>query len=570
MRPNFILVVLLFLLFNGCTSPQKPADLLIVGKIYTAEESNPLVEAVAVNGNKIVFAGALKDAERYKGDRTEVLELGQNVMTPGFIEGHAHLLGIGYNEMNLDLSQTKSYEEIVEKVAEAVKSAQPGQWIVGRGWHQDKWSQKPEQLVNGFQTHHLLSEVSPENPVFLTHASGHTAIANQKAMELAGVTLLAKEQKHTPETETEGGEILRDALGNPTGIFSENAMTLIEQHIPAADAKSDSLAIELATAACLRNGITSLHDAGAADKTIELYYRFRKADKLQLRLYVMLENNRALLNKWYQKGPDVDPENWLTVRAIKIYGDGALGSRGAWLLEPYADRPDFSGMATVSMDTVLKIAEEGLVQGFQVCTHAIGDRANREILNRYEQAFASSPEKAKDHRFRIEHAQHLHPSDIPRFGKLGVIPSMQAIHMSSDRPWAIDRLGEKRIEEGAYVWQSLIQSGAVVVNGTDAPVEPLNPLACFYASISRKTLQGTPENGYEANEKMTREQALRAYTINGAFAAFQEDIKGSITVGKLADFTVFSKDIMSVPEEDILSTSVVMTIIDGKIVYRRK
>ncbi len=276
-----------------------------------------------------------------------------------------------------------------------------------------------------------------------------------------------------------------------------------------------------------------------------------------------------LIYEWFKKGPEIDSANLLTIRAIKLNCDGALGSRGAWLLEPYSDRPDFSGMATLSMDTVMKISREGLKYGFQVCSHAIGDRANKEILDRYEIAIKENPE-AKDHRFRIEHAQHLQPTDIPRFGQLGVIPAMQAIHLSSDRPWAIDRLGEKRIKEGAYMWQSLLKSGAVVVNGTDVPVEPIDPIASFFASVTRQTLAGEPTGGFEPEEKMTRVQALRSYTLDAAYGAFEEKIKGSIAPGKLADFTVFTQDLMTVPDEKLLSTEVAMTILGGKVLYEKK
>jgi hypothetical protein len=304
---------------------------------------------------------------------------------------------------------------------------------------------------------------------------------------------------------------------------------------------------------------------------VELFRSFKKEGKLGVRLYIMLEGaeDYDFIYEWFKNGPQVDPDSWLTIRAIKLHCDGALGSRGAWLLESYSDRSDFYGMATLPMDTVLKISQAALKAGFQVCSHAIGDRANHEILNRYEQAFRENPSQSKDHRFRIEHAQHLHPNDIPRFGKLGVIPAMQAIHMSSDRPWAIERLGEKRIKEGAYMWQSLLRSGAKIVNGTDAPVEPLNPIPSFYASVTRKTLKGEPENGYEPQEKMTREQALRSYTLDAAYGAFEEKIKGSIEKGKLADFTVFAADIMTIPEEEILKTEVAMTIVGGKVVFKK-
>lgn len=564
-----------FILFVGfgmfsCSEKKTPADVIIRGgTIYTAEDANPVVEAVAVVGDKIVYAGDLKNIATYEGENTRVIDLQGKTMTPGFIEGHGHIMGLGYNELNLDLMSVTSYEEMVEKVKEAVSKAQPGQWIVGRGWHQDKWTTKPGKMIKGFQTHQLLSEISPDNPVFLKHASGHAGFANAKAMQLAGVNQLSVEK--LAKDMGEGGEIIRDELGNPTGIFNERAQGLISQYIPDNTEESDAQALDLAMAACLRNGITSFHDAGASRENIQLFKKFKEEKKLNTRLYVMLTGfDSELLYEWFRKGPEIDSTGLLTIRSIKLNCDGALGSRGAWLLEPYTDRSDFSGMPTLSMDTVLKISREGLKHGFQVCAHAIGDRANKEILDRYEVAFNEQIEKSKDHRFRIEHAQHLHPSDIPRFGKMGVIPAMQAIHLSSDRPWAIERLGEKRIKEGAYMWQSLLKSGAKVVNGTDVPVEPINPIASFFSSVTRQTLQGQPAGGYEPEEKMTREQALKSYTIDAAYGAFEENIKGSIATGKLADFTVFSKDIMTIADDQILSTEVSMTILGGKVLYEKK
>jgi predicted amidohydrolase YtcJ len=461
----------------------------------------------------------------------------------------------------------KSYDELVQRVKEAAEKARPGEWIVGRGWHQDKWEVKPPIMIRGFQTHHALSAVTPNNPVFLRHASGHAAMANAKAMELAGINQLSREALR--QISEEGGEVIRDEQGNPTGIFNELAMSLISRHIPANEEERAARALELAIQACWKNGITSFHDAGATRESIELFKAFKNTGRLGVRLYVMLTGwDRDLVYEWFKRGPEIDDTHWLTIRSVKLNCDGALGSRGAWLLEPYSDRPDFSGMATYPMDSVLAVSRAALKAGFQVCSHAIGDRANREILDRYEKAFSENPQ-VTDHRFRIEHAQHLHPADIPRFGKLQVIPAMQAIHMASDRPWAIHRLGEKRIKEGAYMWQSLLKSGARIANGTDAPVEPLNPVPCFYASVTRKTLQGEPPGGYEPEEKMTREQALRSYTLDAAYAAFEENIKGSIEPGKLADFTVFSKDIMTVPEDELLRTEVTMTIIGGKVVYKK-
>ncbi|QOI98387.1 MAG: amidohydrolase [Flammeovirgaceae bacterium] len=568
MKKSALLLMVIWVVVTSCSKKPAPADLIIYGgTIYTVNDNQPVVEAVAVRGDKIEYVGSQQEAFRWKGEKTEMINLEGKVMTPGLIEGHGHLMGVGYNELNLDLMDVKSYDELIERVKEAAGKAQPGQWIVGRGWHQDKWDVKPDRTVKGFQTHQKLSEATPNNPVFLRHASGHAAMANAKAMEIAGVNQLAKEQ--TAKGNVEGGEIITDEQGNPTGIFNERAMSLVARHIPEDNEERDRQALELAIQACWRNGITGFHDAGTSRENIELYRSFRDEGKLGVRLFVMLTGwDRELVHEWMKKGPEVDPSHWLTIRSIKLNCDGALGSRGAWLLEPYSDRPDFYGMATLPMDTVLATSRAALKSGFQVCSHAIGDRANREILDRYETAFKENP-SVQDHRFRIEHAQHLHPADIPRFGKLGVVPAMQAIHMSSDRPWAIERLGEKRIKEGAYMWQSLLKTGAVIVNGTDAPVEPLNPIPSFYASVTRKTLKGQPEGGYEPEEKMTREQALRSYTLDAAYGAFEEKIKGSIEVGKLADFTVFSADIMGVPENEILNTEVVMTIVGGKVVFRK-
>lgn len=565
---NKLLPLILFVTLLSC-SGRKPADLVITGgTIYTMDTSQRVVEAVVVNADTIVFAGSSQAARKWIGDETKVIDLQGKTMIPGFIEGHGHFMGVGYNELDLDLSGVKSFEEIVERVRVAASKAKPGEWILGRGWHQDKWDTKPADMVKGYPSHAQLSAVSPDNPVFLSHASGHMSLANAKAMEIAGVNQLSKENLN--KFGGEGGEIIRDANGNPTGLFNENAEDVIARFIPANDSERMSKAFELATQTCLKKGITGFHDAGVGREGIDFYKSQYKLGKLGLRMYVMVTGwDRPLVHEWLKKGPEVDPKHWLTIRSIKLNCDGALGSRGAWLLEPYTDRPDFYGMATLSMDTVLSTSREALKSGFQVCSHAIGDRANREILDRYEMAMKENPD-VKDSRFRIEHAQHLNPADIPRFAKLGVIPAMQAIHMASDRPWAIDRLGEKRIKEGAYMWQSLLKSGAKIVNGTDAPVEPVNPIPSFYASVTRMTLKGQPEGGYEPEEKMTREQALRSYTLDAAYGAFEEKFKGSIEKGKLADFAILSKDIMTVPDKEILSAEVLTTIVGGKVVYEKK
>jgi predicted amidohydrolase YtcJ len=564
MKNTLYILTFLLLLLVSCTSGPK-ADLIIKGgTIYTSQAESPTAEYIAVKDGIIVFVGREADGKSWIGPATEVIDLQGATLTAGFIETHGHFMGLGYNELNLDLMHVTSYEELVDMVRQAAEKAPPGQWITGRGWHQSKWTTQPEVLVEGFQTHHLLSEATPNNPVFLRHASGHAGFANAKAMEIAGVNQLSLESL---STEMEGGEVLRDAMGNPTGIFSEpQAMNLISRHIPENTSETDRQAFELAVAACHRHGITSFHDAGIGRETIDLYRNMQEEGKLTVRMYAMLTGwDRELLEEWYAKGPEVG--EWLTLRSIKLNCDGALGNRGAWLLEPYTDRPDHHGHETVPMEFVLETSQKALKAGFQVCAHAIGDRANREILDRYQQAFEAHKAEATDHRFRIEHAQHLHPEDIPRFGQMGVIAAMQAIHMASDRPWAIDRLGEKRIVEGAYVWQTLLQTGAKVINGSDVPVEPIDPIASFYASVARKTLKGEPEEGYEPQQRMTREQALLSYTLDAAFGAFEENEKGSVEVGKFADFTVFDKDIMTIEESEILNTKVKMTIVNGKVVY---
>ncbi|MEM6347933.1 MAG: amidohydrolase, partial [Bacteroidota bacterium] len=445
-------------------------------------------------------------------------------------------------------------------VAEAVMEAEPGEWITGRGWHQSKWRSLPEMMVQGFPTHHLLSAVSPDNPVYIRHASGHAALANAKAMEIAGITA---------ETEfDETGEVIKGLDGEPTGLMNEEAEQLVSVHVPTEEEAMRTWAEEAAKE-CLANGITTVHDAGVGVKWLDLYEDLLYEEKLPVRLYVMLNGkDQAQLDDWYDRGPLLD--DYLTVRAIKCYADGALGSYGALLLRPYTDAPSELGNPDQPFEDITRISEEGIQHGFQVCTHAIGDRANQEVLDSYQTAIENYPEQADDHRFRIEHAQHLDTEDIPRFAELGVIASIQGIHMSSDRPWAINRLGMQRIVDGAYVWQKLLETGARVINGTDAPVEPVSAIACFYASVTRKTLKGTPEGGYEADQRMSRAEALRSYTLDAAYGGFQEDDKGSIEVGKLADLTVLSQDIMEIPENEILNTEIEYTIVGGEIRYKKE
>ncbi len=559
---NRLVISFLFLFFISCESQK--ADMIIHnGMIYTMNDLNPTAEAVAVSSGKIIALGKYTDLDPLITPRTKIINLRGATMTPGIIEGHGHFYGLGLAKMQLDLSKTESYQDLIDMVSDAVENSKPGEWILGRGWHQSKWSDDKSDFVKGFQTHERLSEISPNNPVWLKHASGHAGFANQKAMDIAGVN---------KETEFGfGGEIIKDLSRKPTGVFNERAQGLISEKVENnLGEDSDLRAIELAVKASLENGVTSFHDAGIGRRTIEILREAIDRDILKVRIYAMLTSrDTTLLNEWYKKGPEIGTGgDLLTIRSIKINADGALGSRGAWLIDEYSDRPGHYGMPTQSMDYVYSVAKQGIKTGFQVNSHAIGDKANREILNEYEKVFNEHPELAIDHRWRIEHAQHVAPDDIPRFGRLKVIPSIQGIHMSSDRPWAINRLGQKRIEESAYVWRDLINHGAVLINGSDVPVEPIDPIASFYASTTRKTLKGLPDFGYEPKQKMTRIEALKSYTINAAYGAFEDQIKGSIEIGKYADFTVFSQNLITIPEEKILDTKVLYTIVNGVVEYQ--
>ena len=559
---NKLIIFLIALFIFGCEDQK--ADMIIHnGVIYTMNDLNPITEAVAVGDGKIIALGKYRDLDPLINAKTKIINLSGAMMTPGIIEGHGHFYGLGLAKMQLDLSKTESYQDLIDMVSDAVRNSNPGEWILGRGWHQSKWSDNKDDFVKGFQTHDRLSEVSPKNPVWLKHASGHAGFANQNAMDIANVN-----------RETEfgfGGEIIKDLSKKPTGVFNERAQGLISSHIDNnLSEDSDMRAIELAVKTSLENGITSFHDAGTGKKTIEILREAINRGILKVRIYAMLTSrDTTLLNEWYKKGPEIGTGgDLLTIRSIKLNADGALGSRGAWLIDEYTDRPGHYGMPTQSMEYVYRVAKNGLLSGFQVNSHAIGDKANREILNEYEKVFNEHPDLAADHRWRIEHAQHVAPADIPRFGRMKVIPSIQGIHMSSDRPWAIDRLGKKRIEESAYVWRDLIDHGAILINGSDVPVEPIDPIASFYASTTRKTLKGFPDFGYEPKQKMTRIEALKSYTLNAAYGAFEENIKGSIEIGKYADFTVFSQNLITIPEDKILDTKILYTIVNGVVEYQ--
>ena len=544
-----------------------PADLVLRGgKIVTMEDARPEVQALAVRGDTIVALGSDQDVRPYIGAGTKVIDLGGALATPGFIDAHVHFTGVGEAARNLKLSTAKNWNDIVRMVADAAKTARPGEWILGRGWHQEKWSEVPSPNVEGFPLHEALSRVSPNNPVWLTHASGHAGFANALAMKAAEVT------KSTPDPA--GGKILKDADGNPSGLFNERAQSLIGDAL-ARDRATRSPAqveadlrqvIELAARESLAKGLTTVSDAGSPPATIDVMKRVVDEGKLPVRVWMMLREDATKLATDMPKYRVVNyGDKRFTVRATKRQIDGALGSRGAWMLEPYADLPSTSGMLTDSLDDIRSAAELAIKNDYQMAIHAIGDRGNREVLNIYEETFKRHPEKnGRDLRWRIEHAQHISAADIPRFGTLGVIASMEGIHCTSDALYVLARLGPKRAEEGAYVWQKLMKSGALVANGTDAPVEDIDPIPSFYASVSRRAGDGSV---FYPDQRMSRMEALKSYTINAAYAGFDDGIKGSLRVGKLADITVFSKDLMTVPEDQIPSTTVLYTIVGGKVQY---
>ena len=564
-----ILMLIVFLqtgcemLFPGATT----ADLVLTnGKIVTVDDTMPEAEALAIKGDTIVSIGTVEAIADLIGETTQVIDLRGKLAIPGLIEGHGHFMGLGQARMILDLTTAKNWMEIVDMVAEAAEESESGEWITGRGWHQEKWDSVPEGTVDGVPTHHNLSDVSPENPVYLTHASGHAGFVNAEAMRLSGIS---------PETPNpDGGEIVHDTRGEPTGLLRETAQRLVSrarsqarQQMTEEEIEAERrLQVELAVREVLSKGITSFHDAGTSFQTIDLYKQMIDEGNLPVRLYVMVSASNddlsARLSDYRMEGYG---NHFLTVRSIKRLIDGALGAHGAWLLEPYEDLPNSAGLNTMSIEELTRTAEIAAENDFQINVHAIGDRANREVLNIYENVYAQHPDK-EDFRWRIEHAQHIHPDDLPRFAGLGVIASMQGIHCTSDAPWVYRRLGAKRAEEGAYVWQKLWQSGAVVTNGTDVPVEDVDPIAGYYATVSRKLADGSV---FFPDQRLSREQALRSYTINNAYAAFEEDIKGSLTPGKLADVTVLSKDIMTIPEDEIPTTEVIYTIVGGIIAYQR-
>ncbi len=560
-RTTSLVALVAIVLLVACAPAPEPADLVITGgKIVTMDPDNPEVEALAARGQVIVAVGAAAEIAPFIGPDTELVELGGALAVPGLIEGHGHFTSLGRSKMILDLTAVSDYADLVDMIAETVSVTEPGAWILGRGWHQEKWRAPPERGVSGLPDHDALSAVSPDNPVMLTHASGHAVLVNASALELAGI------DDATPDPA--GGEIVRDATGRAIGVLRETAASLASVHL---DDEPDAAAlrrmVELAAGECLAHGITTFHDAGSSFGVVEQLRLMAEAGELELRLWVMLsEDNTTLAERLPETRVHRAGDGFLTVGGIKRWIDGALGSHGAWLLEPYSDLATSTGLNIVTRDELRSAARLALEHGLQLCSHAIGDRANRVALDVYQEAYQSVP-APRDLRWRVEHAQHLHPDDIPRFAELGVIAAVQPTHCTSDGPWAEQRLGAERCRDGAYVWRALLDSGAVIASGTDCPVEPIATMPSFHAAVTRRMADG---EAFYPEQAMSRMEALRARTLDAAYAVFEDDVKGSLEVGKLADITVLSRDILEVPVDEIPNTEVLYTVVGGVVRYQAR
>ncbi|MFM9014490.1 MAG: amidohydrolase [Gemmatimonadota bacterium] len=546
------LLVLVVGVSHPATAQQAPADLVVTnGRIYTADATRPVVDAMAIRGGRVVFVGDRAGAMALTGASTQVLDLGGLTVIPGMTDAHAHVLGLGQSLRNVDLVGTTSYDAVIARVVERAKQTPKGEWIIGRGWDQNDWGD------TRWPSHEALSRAVPDHPVYLERVDGHAAVVNALAMQRAGLTRATKDPS--------GGQIIRDARGEPIGVLVDNAQGLVERSIPAATRAQVKGMIAAAITEMHRWGLTGVHDAGASAQTLELYEELGREGALDMRLYAMISDHAPTLEAWFRRGPQsglFDGRLW--VRSIKLYQDGALGSRGAALLEPYSDDASTSGLLVSAPAHIREVADRALVAGFQVNTHAIGDRGNRLVLDAYQGALAARP--TADHRFRVEHAQILHSDDIPRFAALGVIPSMQASHQTSDRYWAGNRLGETRLR-GAYAWRSLLETGTIIPNGSDFPVEYVDPLISFKASVSRQDAKGWPVGGWFPEQRMTREEALKSMTIWPAYAAFQERELGSLTPGKHADFVVLDQDLLRIPDAMLPQVRVRSTWFAGRKVY---
>lgn len=546
------------LTLSAAAAPAQPPDSLFLNaNIYTMDPQHPRAAAIAVEDGRITAVGSTEDLRQLAGPSTKVHDLAGATVLPGLIDAHGHMQGLGsFGLGRLDLASSRSFDEVAASVSAAAAKAKPGDWVLGGRWDHESWPSRE------LPTHQDLSKAAPHNPVWLRRVDGHAGIANQAALEAAGIT------KDTPSPA--GGEIIKDGRGQPTGVLVDNAMGLVESVIDAPAAGTEALILK-AQEMCLAAGLTGVHDMGVTPAEAEVYRRLEAEGKLKINIYILISGPYAM--RYFEDNePTTGPR--VTIRSVKLYMDGAMGSRGAWLLEPYADRKldadgkPYTGLAVSKPDLIEAVARHGLQRGYQVCTHAIGDRGNREVLDAYQRALnslsTSLPETG--HRFRVEHAQLLSPADIPRFAQLGVIPSMQPTHCTSDMRWVEARVGPERAK-GAYSWASLLRSGARIAAGSDFPVESHNPFLGLYAAITRTDGDGKPEGGWLPAEQMTREEALRAFTLDAAFAAFQEAEKGSLQPGKHADFIIIDRDIMTCPPRTIPETRVLRTVIGGETVF---
>lgn len=560
------LMIVLILFLASCRPDSKFDMVIINADIYAVDTLYKNADAIGIIQGRISAIGSKEEIMEKAGPDAEIVDVGGNFVMPGFIEGHGHYSGLGNSLINLNFLESRSWEEIVAAVGARAKELRPGEWIVGRGWHQEKWDSIPKQNIYNYPFHHRLSEVSPDNPVILYHASGHSLYANKKAMDEARINV------ETPNPV--GGEIVRSREGDAIGVFEERAMNIFksayDHYIEGLNQEAqDSLwyaAIQKAENECLRKGITSFQDAGSPFNELDRYEKLARDGKLKVRLWAMARHPVEELEGKVGQYKKINVGNhFYTCNAIKSEVDGALGAFGAWLLEPYSDKPGFKGQNTTNIYDVKKIADMAMANDMQFCVHAIGDRANRVVLDVYEGVLSGSKQN-KDHRWRIEHAQHLDTVDIPRFARLGIIASMQGVHCTSDAPFVVKRLGEQRARLGAYAWRSLLDKGVIIANGTDAPVEDVDPLRSFYASVTRKR----EDSGmtFFPEQKMTRQEAIKSYTLGNAYAAFEDKEKGSIRPGKLADLVVLSKNLVSCSDDDILKTRVLYTIVDGKVMFK--
>jgi len=537
--------ITLGLTFTAANFFGETADLVIVNaRVYTVNPRQPSATAIAIKAGRFLAVG--DSVSDYVGAETRRIDVHGKAVIPGFIDSHGHMLGLGETLSSLDLHGVSSELEIQAMVANRARLRKPGEWITGFGWDQNLWKNKQ------FPIKDLLDSAAPDNPVVLTRVDGHAIWVNSEALTVTGV----KDKVADPT----GGRVMRDETGYPTGVFIDNAMDLVK--VPDETPAQREADLEAAAKLCARIGLTTVHDAGIPAATLEAYRTLIQKNRLPIRINAMISGSDPdLWNRFLKAGPEIG--DFLTVRSVKLYADGALGSRGAALLAPYSDDPKNSGLTITEQATIEKFAREAVKGGFQVCTHAIGDRANHEVLL----AYAAALHGKNDKRFRVEHAQVVAPEDFARFRDNSIIASMQPTHATSDMPWAALRLGPVRIE-GAYAWQTFLKLGVHLAFGSDFPVENPNPIWGFYAAVSRQDRQGNPDGGWFPNQRLTRAEALRSWTIEGAYAAFQETTKGSIEPGKFADFVVLSDDIMRIAPARIPTARVTMTVVNGRVVYQ--